>query len=141
MKSAKRPSQLIEGEGSDRPLDTPLAKQPLQSHPQYMLCGYCLKREHLQHNCRKAYELSFECESGDHLKSDCPFKKAENTALIRSAHPVPPLGENPEPTGRGTSLYPQQQAYSQAQRRPRARTDGRRRQTYNLTIEEVKILN
>ena len=75
------------------------------------------------------------------MKSDCPFKKTENTALIRSTHPVPPLGENPGPTDRRTSLHPQQQAYSQAQRRPRARTDGSRRQTYNLTEGKVKILN
>jgi len=51
------------------------------------------------------------------------------------------LGENPRPIGRGTSLHPQQQTYSQAQRRPKTRTDGRRRQTYNLTEEEVKKLN
>ena len=75
------------------------------------------------------------------MKSDCPFKKAENTVMIRSTHPVPQLGENPWPTDRDTSLYPLQQAYSQAQRRPRVRTHGRRRQTYNLTEEEVKILN
>jgi len=75
------------------------------------------------------------------LKSDCPFKKAKNTAPIRSTHPVPPLGENLGPTDRGTLLHPQQQVYSQTQRRPRVRTDGRKRQTYNLTEEEVKILN
>jgi len=75
------------------------------------------------------------------LKSDCLFKMAENTAPIRSTYPVPQLGENPGPTSKGTSLHPQQQAYSQSQRRPKARTNGRRRQTYNLTEEEVKILN
>jgi len=75
------------------------------------------------------------------LKSDCPFKKAENTAPIRSTHHVPPLGENPRPTGRGTSLHPQQQVYSQIQRSLRARINDRRRQTYNLTEEEVKRLN
>jgi len=81
------------------------------------------------------------CGFEDHLKSDCPFKRAENTTLIRSIHPVPPLGENPGPTDRGTLLHPQQQAYSQGQRRSRARTDGKKRQTYNLTEEKVKILN
>ena len=77
MKLANRPSQLMEGEDSDRPLDTPQAKQLPQPHPQHMICGYCLKLEHLQHNCRKAYELCFECGSKDQLKSDCPFKKTE----------------------------------------------------------------
>jgi len=51
------------------------------------------------------------------------------------------LGENPGPTGRGTSLHPQQQTHNQAQRRLKARTDDERRQTYNLTEEEVKKLN
>jgi len=140
MKLVKRPSQFTEGEDSDMPLDTPLVKQPLQPRPQHMICEYCLNLGHLQRNRQKAYELCFVCGSGGHLKSDCPFKKAENTSPIRSTHPVPPLGEDPGPIGRGTSLHPQQQLYSQAQRRPRVRTDDRRRQTYNLT-EEVKILN
>ena len=74
------------------------------------------------------------------MKNDCSFKKAENTTLIRSIHPVPLLGENPGPTDRGTLLHPQQQAYSKAQKRPRVRTNGRRKQTYNLA-EEVKISN
>ena len=43
MKSAKRPSQLIECEDSDRSLGTPLAKQPFQPRPQDMICEYCLK--------------------------------------------------------------------------------------------------
>ena len=43
MKSANAPSQLMKGENSDRPLDTPLAKQSLKPHPQHMLCGFCLK--------------------------------------------------------------------------------------------------
>jgi len=37
MKSAKRPSQLMEGEGSDRPLNTPVAKPSLQPRPQHMI--------------------------------------------------------------------------------------------------------
>jgi len=74
MKSAKRPSQLMKGEDSDRPLDTPLAKQSLQPHPQHITCGYCLKLGHLQRNRRKAYELCFVCGFGDHLKSDYLFK-------------------------------------------------------------------
>jgi len=45
-----------------------------------------------------------------YLKNDYTFKKAENTAPIRSTHPIPLLGENPGPIGRGTSLHPQQQA-------------------------------
>jgi len=59
------------------------------------------------------------------MKSDCPFKKTENTASIRSTHKVPPLGENLGPTGRRTSFHPQQQAYSHVHRRPRPRTDRR----------------
>ena len=43
LKSANRPSHLMEGEDSDRPLNTPLAKQSLQPHPQHMICGYCLE--------------------------------------------------------------------------------------------------
>jgi len=69
--------------------------------------------EHLQRNYRKAYEFCFVCGSGDQLKSDNPFKKAENTALIQSTHPVPPLGENLGPTDRETLLHPEQQAYGQ----------------------------
>ena len=38
-----RPSQLMEDEDSDRPLNTPLAKPSLQPRPQHMICGYCLK--------------------------------------------------------------------------------------------------
>ena len=111
MKLANRHSHLMEGEDSDRPLDTPLAKQPLQPRPRHMICGYCMKPGHLQRNRKKNYELCFVCGPEDHLKSDCPFKKAENTAPIKSTHPVPPLGENSGPTGRRTSLHPQQQAY------------------------------
>ena len=48
-----------------------------------------------------------------YLKNDYTFKKAENTAPIRSTYPIPLLGENPGPIGRGTSLHPKQQAYSQ----------------------------
>jgi len=33
----------MEGEDSDRPLDTLLAKQPLQPRPQHMICGDCMK--------------------------------------------------------------------------------------------------
>ena len=52
MKLAKRPSQLMEVEDSDRlmevedsdrPLNAPLAKPSLQPYPQHMTCGYCLK--------------------------------------------------------------------------------------------------
>jgi len=114
MKSVKRPFQLMEDEDSDKPLETPLAKQSLQRYPQHMIRGCCLKPGHLQRNCQKVYELCFVYGSEDHLKSDCPFKKAENTAPIRSTHPVPLLGENLGPTNRGTLLHPQQQAYIQA---------------------------
>jgi len=31
----------MEGEDSDQPLDTPLAKQPLQPRPLYMICECC----------------------------------------------------------------------------------------------------
>ena len=44
MKLTKRPSQLMEVEDLDRPLDAPLAKPPLQPCPQHMTCGYCLKQ-------------------------------------------------------------------------------------------------
>ena len=82
MKSAKRPSQLMEGEDSDMPVDASLANQPLQPRPQHLVCGYCLKPGNLQDSHRETYELCFVCESGDHLKSDCLFKKAENIASI-----------------------------------------------------------
>ena len=65
MKLGKRHSELMEGEDSDRPLDAPLAKQSLKPHPQYMICGYYLKPEHLKCNCQKAHELCFEYESRD----------------------------------------------------------------------------
>ena len=32
----------------------------------------------------------------DHLKSECPLKKAENTAPIQLTHVMPLLGENPD---------------------------------------------
>jgi len=51
------------------------------------------------------------------------------------------LGENLGPIGRGTLLQPQQQTYNQAGRRLKVRTDGERKQTYNLTKEKVKISN
>jgi len=54
MKLAKRPSQLMEDEDSDRPLDTPLVKQPLQPRPQHMICGYCPKSGTYR---QKVYEL------------------------------------------------------------------------------------
>jgi len=75
-----------------------------------MIYGFCLKPGHLQRNRQKAYKLYFVYASKDHLNSDYPFKNAENTAPIRSTHPVPPLGENPGPTAREISLHPQQQA-------------------------------
>ena len=74
-KSAKRPSQLMEGKDSDRPLGTPLVKQSLQPCPQYMIYEYYLKLKHLQRNHLKVYELCFMCRFGDHLKNDCPFKR------------------------------------------------------------------
>jgi len=77
-----------------RLINIPQAKQSLQPRPQHMICGYCLKPGHLQCNCQKAYELCFVCGFRDQLNSDCPFEKPENTALIRSTHSVPPLGEN-----------------------------------------------
>ena len=43
MKLTKRPSQLMEVDGSNRPLDAPLAKSSLQPCPQHMTCEYCLK--------------------------------------------------------------------------------------------------
>ena len=113
MKLAKRPSQLMEVEDSDRPLNTPLAKPSLQPCPQHMTCGYCLKPGTYNTTSKKVMNYVI-CGSGDQLKSDCPFKEAENIAPIRSTHPVSPLGENPRPTDRGTLLHPQQQAYSQA---------------------------
>ena len=73
MKSVKRPSKLMEDENSDRPMDTPLAKQPLHARPQNIICRYCLKPRHLQHSHRKTYELCFVCGMGDNLESDCPF--------------------------------------------------------------------
>ena len=86
---------------------------------------------HLQRNRWKAYELGFVCWSGDHLKSYCLFKKAGNIASIQLTHSVPSLGKNPEPTDRRTLLW--QQAYSQAQKRPKVRIDGRKKQPYKLT--------
>jgi len=77
---------------------------------------------------------------GDQLKSDCLFKETENIAPIRSIHLVSPLGRNPRPTGRITSLHPQHPAWSHTQKRPRAGAHGTRRQTYNLTEEEGRIL-
>ena len=59
MESAGKPSQLMEGEGSDKPLDTPLAKQPLQPRTLHMICEYCLKPGHLQSNCGKLMNYVF----------------------------------------------------------------------------------
>jgi len=53
MKLVKRPSQLMEVEDSNRPLDTPLAKPSLQPCPQHMTCGYCLKPSTYNTTARK----------------------------------------------------------------------------------------
>jgi len=99
----------MEGEDSDRPLDTSLDKQSLQPYPQHVICGYCLKLGTYNATAEK-FMNHVVYGYGDHLKSGCLFKKAENTAPIRSTHPVPPLGENLGPTGSETSLHPKQQA-------------------------------
>jgi len=101
MKTAKRPSQWMEGEDLDRPLGTLLAKQSLQTSPQHMIYGYCLKLSTYNATAKKFMNYVVY-ESRDQLKSDCPFKKTENIAPIRSTHPISPLGENPRPTDRGT---------------------------------------
>ena len=44
MKLAKRPSQLMGVEDSDRPLNALLAKPSLQPCPQHMTCRYYLKQ-------------------------------------------------------------------------------------------------
>jgi len=106
----------------------------------FQIYEYYLKLGHLQRNRRKVYELCFVYGSEDHLKSDYPIKKAQNTAPICNTSNAT-IGENPRPTDRETLLHPQQQAYSQAQKRPKVRTDGKKRQTDNLTNEEVKILD
>jgi len=76
-----RPSQLMEGEDLDRPLDTPLAKPSLQPRPQHVICGYCLKPS-IYSAITEKFMNYVVYESGYHLKSDCPFKKTENTAPI-----------------------------------------------------------
>ena len=111
MKLAKRPTQLMEAEDSDRPLDASLAKPFPQPRPQHMTCGYCLKSGTYNATARKVMSYVV-CGSGDQLKSDCAFKEANNIAPIRSTHPVSPLGGNPGPTGRITSLHPLHQAWS-----------------------------
>jgi len=109
MRLAKRPSQLMEVEDSNRPLDAPLPKPSFQPRPQYMTCGYCLKLGTYNTTARKVMNYVI-CGSKDQLKSDCPFKEAENIALIRLTHPESPLWGNLRPTGRITSLHPQHQA-------------------------------
>jgi len=70
-----------------------------------MRCGYCLKSGTYNATTRKVMNYVIY-ESEDQLKSDCPFKEAENIAQIRSTHPISPLGGNPRPTGRIISLHP-----------------------------------
>ena len=59
MKLAKRSSQLMEVEDSDRPLDAPLAKPSLQPCPQHMTCGYCLKPGTYNTTARKIMIMSY----------------------------------------------------------------------------------
>ena len=75
MKLAKRPSQLMEVEDLDRPLDAPLAKPSLQPCPQHMTCRYCLKPGTYNATTRKVMNY-LVYGPGDQLKSDCSFKEA-----------------------------------------------------------------
>jgi len=135
---ANKFSQLMEGEDSDKPLDTPLAKQSLQPHPKYMICGYCRKSRHIQQKCQMAKGPCLICGYKDHSVNNCPFKRIYPTPPIlpaRAAPPVlsaPPLRSNPEPISRRVSFSPQQHDQSQ-----RGAIAGRG-QIYKLSAEEAE---
>jgi len=130
MKLAKRRSQLMEVEDLDRPLDAALAKPSLQTCPQHMTCGYCLKPGTYNTTARKVMNYVVYV-SEDQLKSNCSFKETENITSIWLTHQVSPLEENSRPTGRVNSLHPPTSSISQVQKRSRTRAHGKRRQTYN----------
>ena len=115
MKLAKRPSQLMEVEDLDRPLDAPLAKPSLQPYPQHMTYGYCLKPGTYNTTARKVMNYVVY-GSEDQLNSNCSFKETENITSIWLTHQVSPLEGNSRPTGRVNSLHPPTSSISQVQR-------------------------
>ena len=138
-KPVKRPLQLIDEENSVRPIDASLVKRPFWPAPQQMICGYCLKPGHIQHNCWKGNKLCLSCGSDDHSIGDYPFKRTWNTTPAPLVLPTPPLRRNPEPIARKAPLLPQQ--HDQSQREPRARADRGRGQVYNFSTEEAEAPN
>ena len=101
-KLAKGPSQLIEGENSDRLLNAPLAKQPLRPLPQQMICGSCLKPGHHKRNRRMANRLCLACRARGHLIKNYLIRRTGNITPIRSTHPASPVRGNPGPVGKRT---------------------------------------
>jgi len=136
---AMRPSKLMKGKDSDRLLNAPLAKQPLRPLPQQMICGYCMKLGHYKCDCRMANGLCLTCEAGGHLIKNFLIRRIGNITLIRPTLPASLVRRNPGPVGRRTSFLSQRYSSNQAQRRPRARIDGKKRQICNLTKEEAQI--
>ena len=104
-----------------------------------MICGYCLKPGHYKYNCRMANRLCLACRAGGHLIKHCPNRRTENITPIRSTLSASPVRRNPIPVSRRTPFLSQRYSSNQAQRRPRASTDGKKRQTYNLTKEEAQM--
>jgi len=103
----KRQFQQANIGNSVRSIGAPLAKRPFQLPPQQLVCGYCQKPGHNQHNCHMANGLCLACGSGNHSVGDCPFKKIWNAAptspalLVRVAPPAlsaPQMRRNPGPT-------------------------------------------
>ena len=136
---AKKPSQLMDREDSVRLINVPLTKRSFQPSLPQSVCNFCRKSRHYKRDIQMANGLCLACEIGGYLIRDCPFRKIENITLIRPILPAPPVRRNPGPVDRRPSFLPPRYFFNQAQRRPRARTGGKKRQTYSLIEEEAQM--
>ena len=137
----KRLSQLMDRDDRVKLINVPLAKRSFQPSLSQSICNFCHKPRRYKCDCRMENRLCLACGIRGHLIRDCPFRKIGNIILIRRTLLAPLVRRNSGPVGRRTSFLSQRYFSNQAQRRPRARTCGRKSKRIIWQKKEAQILD
>jgi len=89
-------------------------KDHLDLPPQQTMCRFCMKSGHIKCHCCRANGLCLACGFGDHMISDCMFRRTRNTIPVSSTLLAPHIRDPVRPMCTLTATQPYQSTHLQS---------------------------